>query len=179
MRLVLRKWHLSVSKLLRTAPLLQSLCCQSSRAQPFPPDSGMCAINHKLHALKHEQEKINGAYRRVFLSALGLVVKVGHHGPGPCQHAANEVNLLIQHTTGYNPIKAQFCACPGHPPRRIQFLLARWWPTSGKLPIAGATWDLLQWFYVLNMQCNINATDFSRSLELLTDAWRLSKMPVR
>ncbi|EEB97678.1 hypothetical protein MPER_02956, partial [Moniliophthora perniciosa FA553] len=60
-----------------------------------------------------------------------------------------------------------------------QLLELGWWPSSYKEPRSAASFNLLRFFHVNNLQGQIPPTDFYRALEQITDGTGLNTPPFR
>jgi hypothetical protein len=118
-------------------------------------------------------------WTRTSLRTLGLVVQLGHPLGYACPHPVKaDHKFMLMHTNGLHCVTIQFCHCRGHAPHRVQLLRNSWWPGSTIRPKTAASMDLLRTFQCLNLQGKINATNFYRGLEMLTDGTLLLTIPV-
>ncbi|KAF7797238.1 hypothetical protein EIP86_008430 [Pleurotus ostreatoroseus] len=128
-----------------------------------------------LHFIKVWQ---GGFFVKKTLFELGLVVSLGHRGRTVCLKSVSRT-LVIIHTNGIHKVNASFCDCQTSLEHRVQLMRQQWWPATSTDPRTCATFDVLRLFQHMNLQGHINAYDFYRSLENMTDAWHLEKLPDR
>jgi hypothetical protein len=118
-------------------------------------------------------------FRCVTLKDLGLCFQLGHPAGQFCLfHQSGHADFTVIASNGIYTINVNFCGCPDQPEPYVQLLKMRWWPS---MPIAlqtVATMDVLQVFYVLNLEACTPPTDFYNSLERITDGQGLMSIPV-
>lgn len=105
---------------------------------------------------------------RAALSELGLRIQLGHRHGEPCQLQSEERELTIIDCNGLHEVKVVFCHCQALADYR-QLLRVCWWPATPIQPRTAFTFNVLRQFHYQNLQGNITAFDFYRSLEFITD----------
>lgn len=111
----------------------------------------------------------NGAmFVRATLTGLGLRLQLGHRVGGLCHNRSEERDLTVLHTNGHHELKVRFCHCQVVEEYQ-QLLRIRWWPATPIAPRSAFTFNVLRQWHYQNLQGNISAFDFYRSLEFLTD----------
>lgn len=105
---------------------------------------------------------------RVTLAGLGLWLQLGHRVGGLCHNRSEERDLTVLHTNGHHELKVCFCHCQTVEEYQ-QLLRMRWWPATPLAPRSAFTFNVLRQWHYQNLQGNISAFDFYRSLEFLTD----------
>lgn len=131
------------------------------------------------HPSFQEWDELQGCFLRRTLSSLGLVVQLGHPSGLPCNAPRpGHKHFVVIHATGIRKIRVQFCGCKDASARHVQLLRYGWFPGSVGDPQTAATLQCLRDFHVKNLQSAKSAYDYYASLELLTDAARLSAIPV-
>ncbi|KAI0323435.1 hypothetical protein GY45DRAFT_1264569, partial [Cubamyces sp. BRFM 1775] len=120
----------------------------------------------------HRPEQWNGAYFvPIKLSALGLVITLGHDG-GRCPDPSPPSDVLVYHVNGYHTVRVTLCTCTtthSEPlPAWKQFLRADWLPATTTRPSTAFTYDVLDLFHNLTHQSKINAYDFYHTLHRRT-----------
>lgn len=74
--------------------------------------------------------------------------------------------------SGFHCVNFDFCDCGLGPPRYIQLLRARLFPTSTERPQTAYTFDILDTFLELSLQGKTNTYDFFIAIVLKTDKSR-------
>lgn len=123
---------------------------------------------------------MGGFFRRVSLRDLGLRVQFGHSGGEVCMHKqAGHQNFVVIHVNGIHRVAVDFCGCKVGFDRFRQVLRMSWWPATPLEPQSCATMELLRLFHIMNLQGRINAFDFYKGLEAMSDPSKLYPLPVR
>ena len=123
-------------------------------------------------------------WHRVPLTALGVVLYVGHEGH-PCSYVRTDPRPMhVVSTHGVHNIKIGFCACPdpstGSPrPDAVQLLASGFWPASWDRPQTVFTIQVLKDFTLLSNQAHVNAHDYYEVLRRKTDNVGSHKVTVR
>lgn len=113
------------------------------------------------------------------LFKLGLIIQLGHDRGSDCTlPEKGHPNFMVMHVNGLHRVSVSFCGCKLHLTHRVQLLRASWWPATPFNPQTCATLEVLRHFQYLNLQGKISPFNYYRSLELLTDAPRLTGLPV-
>lgn len=76
--------------------------------------------------------------------------------------------ITIIHTTGVHFLKAKFCQCPNSAPRRVQMLEASLYPATKRRPRTVFTFQVLDDFYLENLECKTPARNFYSKIRRLT-----------
>ncbi|KAH9884045.1 hypothetical protein C8Q73DRAFT_661408, partial [Cubamyces lactineus] len=139
--------------------------------RPRPLCSACILINHRDAPL-HRPEFWNGSYfEPAELSALGLVVELGHDG-NQCPDPSPLADILVYHVNGYHKVRVSTCTCTkthSEPlPAWQQFLRADWFPATTTRPSTAFTFDVLDLFHHLTHQSKANAYDFFHTLHRRT-----------
>ncbi|KAG6836043.1 hypothetical protein H0H93_012007 [Arthromyces matolae] len=108
-----------------------------------------------------------------------MIFQLGHGGLSCPFAQPGHKDFVLLHVNGIHTFQINYCGCnPEYQPYQ-QLLDVAWFPATPLEPQTAATFDVLRQFHVLNLQGKVSGYDFYKSLELLTDASRLSKMPDR
>lgn len=123
-------------------------------------------------------QRWNGtSFQRATLFDLGLCVQLRHRAGAVCPSCVQR-RLTVIHTNGIHQTSVYFCECNSKFTHRQQLLQAGWWPATPLDPQTVATFDVLRQFQYQNLQGNITAYDFYRALEIQTDGYLLTRLPV-
>ncbi|KAJ3527182.1 hypothetical protein NM688_g8162 [Phlebia brevispora] len=137
---------------------------------------GCMVTEHTRHPLHRVESWTGTQFVRNTLTALGLRLQLGHRLGEPCQNHSEARELMVIDVNGIHELKVAFCGCRPVEEYR-QLLQLRWWPATPLLPRTAFTFNLLRQFHYQNLQGNITAFDFYRSLEFLTDGRLSSAIP--
>ncbi|KAJ7074440.1 hypothetical protein C8F01DRAFT_1242680 [Mycena amicta] len=118
---------------------------------------------------------------------LGMVYQLGHHGfecMSPAQCSPDRPwTLTVMDLGGIMKVDVRFCGCSDslrHPHNHLSQLMDNgWFPATTIDPSTCATYVLLEHFRLLKVVANVNANDFVRTLERLTDATHTKKVADR
>ncbi|KAF7317928.1 CxC2 domain-containing protein [Mycena kentingensis (nom. inval.)] len=119
---------------------------------------------------------------------LGMVYQLGHHGlacvnPEALKGKGQRKKMVVLDIGGIFEIDIQYCACGDrllHRHGHVSQLLGNgWYPATTIEPSTCATFRLLEYFRRLKVGSNVNANDFVRTLERLTNATATRKVPER
>ncbi|KAF7793620.1 hypothetical protein EIP86_004734 [Pleurotus ostreatoroseus] len=149
--------------------------------QPEEIDHEATGIKIRARSQKKRYESTvwtDNHFVRKSLYDLELVVQLGHEGRGSCLQSVLR-QLVVIHTNGIHKVHANFCECQPGLERRVQLMRQGWWPATSTEPRTCATFDALRLFHHVNLQGHLNAFDFYRALENMTDPWHLEKLPDR
>ncbi|KAI0056878.1 hypothetical protein BV25DRAFT_1920621 [Artomyces pyxidatus] len=144
-----------------------------------------CAVRAHAANPLHVLERWTGAFfERVPLAKLGpgLDVQLMHSPGSVCGHRQRaREDFTVLHTNGVHLVNLYFCGCglSSGIERRQQLLRMGWWPATPVDPQSAATFQCMDTFHLLSLQGKVTGYDFYKSLELLTDASGLSKVPDR
>ncbi|KII83256.1 hypothetical protein PLICRDRAFT_119572 [Plicaturopsis crispa FD-325 SS-3] len=140
-----------------------------------------CIIErHRCLPLHIVEGWVGGFFRRVSLRDLGLRVQFGHSGGEVCMHKqAGHQNFVVIHVNGIHRVAVDFCGCKVGFDRFRQVLRMSWWPATPLEPQSCATMELLRLFHIMNLQGRINAFDFYKGLEAMSDPSKLYPLPDR
>lgn len=111
------------------------------------------------------------------LRNLGLQIHVGHKPGFACPQKKLRL-LTVLHTNGIHQFDVHYCECDAAAEHWIQLIRQQWYPATPIDPETCATFEVMRDFHVKNLQGNITAYDYYRSLEMLTDGWQRTKLPV-
>ncbi|KAJ7019395.1 hypothetical protein C8F04DRAFT_1214342 [Mycena alexandri] len=119
-------------------------------------------------------------FKRVGLSTLGLVVQLGHTPGAACPTMRRgRYKFTLIDVNGLHNVAVQFCECDSRITHRQQLMRVCWWPATARDPSTCATFNVIRLFQNMNCLGKISSYHFLRSLELLTNADRLSPTPNR
>lgn len=128
------------------------------------------------------QEWTGAFFRDESLRNLGQTIQLGHHPGHMCTSPQRCTRpFTVVHNNGLHQIDILFCGCNlttihGN---RVQQLLRRClFPATKTDPQSGATFSLLESAHVLSVQSKLSLYDFYISIEMLTDATRVSGIKV-
>jgi hypothetical protein len=119
-------------------------------------------------------------WKDVSLQSLGIVYQLGHGGQ-PCKVPAEMVcTMVVIHTNGVHTVRYRYCGCDlsDHANNLQQLLRNSWYPASTIDPATCATFDALEVYRLLNVIGNINVHDYVGTLERLSDATKIRRVPV-
>ncbi|PPQ95982.1 hypothetical protein CVT26_016198 [Gymnopilus dilepis] len=142
----------------------------------------VCIRNdHGLSPWHHIEEWLGTHFRRASLASLGFRLLLGHHGKrcanrGPVSAPRN---MIIVHTNGFHHIPVEFCACTGSSSSFYQLVDADLFPATLEKPETAFTFELLDTFQKLSLRSKINAYDYHRALQEMTDAACVRDVPNR
>jgi CxC2 like cysteine cluster associated with KDZ transposases len=132
-----------------------------------------------LPLMLRTQEWNGEFFERRSLSALGLVIQLGHPVGTTCMKAQKgHKDFVLIDVTGIHTIVVNFCQCDTRLEKRQQLMRVCWWPVTARNPQTCATFAVVRLFRMLNCLGKVSAHDFLRSLELLTNNDGLSPVPV-
>ncbi|KAI0083018.1 hypothetical protein BDY19DRAFT_901053, partial [Irpex rosettiformis] len=129
--------------------------------------------DHRCRCL-HAVERWNGKYfERTSLSALGLIVHLGHHGE-KCPNAGRQVDkFIVGHVNGFHEVNVIFCACvsehDGLVPDWAQLMRYGWFPATRQRIATAFTFRMLEFFHELTLQAKTSLHDFHKTLSRITD----------
>ena len=78
--------------------------------------------------------------------------------------------MVIGHVNGFHEVFVEFCACNGSQKQPYQLINSNLFPATLEKPETAFTFELLDTFQKLNLRSKINAYDYHRSLQEMTDA---------
>ena len=110
---------------------------------------------------------------------MGLVYQLGHGGL-PCPSPENGTrNMTVLDANGIHWVSFTYCDCcaPYSPPNIQQLMRAGWYPATTTDPRTCATFNVLDLYRLLNVQANVNALDFIKTLINLSDATGTTNLP--
>ncbi|KAJ7026219.1 hypothetical protein C8F04DRAFT_1268392 [Mycena alexandri] len=141
-----------------------------------------CVRTHHATQPFHVLKEWNGHFwRRATLQGLKLVYQLGHGGlPCPRPEAVTRTMVVI-HTNGLHTVDYRYCSCDlaDRANNLQQLQRSEWYPATTVDPASCATYQCLDLYRMLNVVGNINVHDFVGSLERLTDATKITKLPDR
>lgn len=117
------------------------------------------------------------SFTRTTLTKLGQCIQLGHRvGVACCERLQRKITIL--HCNGIHEVLVYFCECEPRVSHRQQLLQVGWWPATPLDPQTVATFEVLRQFQYQNLQGNITAYDFYKALEMQTDAYQVTQLPV-
>ncbi|KAJ7107309.1 hypothetical protein C8R43DRAFT_905798 [Mycena crocata] len=131
-----------------------------------------------LHVLKEWSRTF---WKDITLQALEVVYQMGH-GELPCVSPDHVIrSMVVIHVNGLHIIDFQYCGCDlsDYGLNIYQCMRNLWYPATLVEPATCATFETLELFRLLNVVGNMNVHDFVGSLERLTDATRIKRVPDR
>ncbi|KAJ7439189.1 hypothetical protein B0H11DRAFT_1752144 [Mycena galericulata] len=179
---ILRRAALGNWTLKQTCALCQKLVANS--AETFVPcfrctDCGEflqcreCCLDRHASSPLHSLQEWTGRYwKDTTLKALGLIYQLGHGG-FKCKFPEPTVRtLVVIDTSAIHTIRYRFCGCAlsDSANNLCQLLRNAWYPATKTDPDTCATFNVLEFFRLLNVGGDINAHNFIGALERKTDA---------
>ena len=136
-----------------------------------------------FYSANASQEWTGTFFRKSTLRALGHKVQLGHQPGDTCTSPQRSTRpFTVLHTNGIHQIDIWFCGCDLaalHGDRVQQLLWRRLFPATSTDPQTGSTFALLEYAHVLSVQSKLSLYDFYLSIEIITDATRVSGVKVR
>lgn len=86
--------------------------------------------------------------------------------------------ITVVHTTGVHFLKAKFCRCPNALARQFQLLDAGLYPATQRRPRTAFTFQVLDDFYIENLECKTPALNYYSKLRRLTSSLFPHLVPV-
>ena len=86
--------------------------------------------------------------------------------------------LVFVHTTGVHYLPVQFCCCPSSPRRHLQLLATGLYPATVRQPRTAFTFEVLNDFYLENLECKTTARNFYSKLKRRTSSIFPNLIPV-
>lgn len=176
--------------LFRTIPLyrlhvgvhtMRRLYRQPASAQPVPQNSGT-SISWHFDSTNALQEWTGSFFQKDTLQNLGQRVQLGHPLGDTCTSPQRSTRLFtVLHTNGIHQIDVWFCGCnltAIHGDRVQQLLRRRLFPATTTDPQTASSFALLESSHVLSVQSKLSLYDLYISIEILTDATRVSGVKV-
>ncbi|KAJ7458364.1 hypothetical protein B0H11DRAFT_1737877 [Mycena galericulata] len=147
----------------RTRHQLNPLHCVKEWTGEFWTEARLCGMT---------PERLGG------LKGVGLVYQLGHHG-FPCSFPGAQRSMVVMDVTGIFTLDVRYCGCEkAERSNNLDQLLGNaWYPASTIDPGTCATFQVLEFFRLLNVVGNVTAHDFVGTLERLTDPLRLYSVP--
>ncbi|KAA1479943.1 hypothetical protein DENSPDRAFT_743739, partial [Dentipellis sp. KUC8613] len=131
-----------------------------------------CIVEYHSAMPLHRIERWTGSqYTRYSLAEAGLTMHLGHDGL-QCPNPRPRDGLMhVIDSMGFHSVAIVYCGCEqlGTHHAFVQLLRAGWVPATINRPQTVVTLSCLKLFQKLNLQGRINAYDFYRSLEAITD----------
>ena len=87
-------------------------------------------------------------------------------------------NFTVVDISGVHKLHVTFCGCIGHPPYHIQLLRDSWFPASLEHPETAFSFELLNFFQILNHHGKVSAYDFYSAVHNICDNTGLANLPV-
>lgn len=76
--------------------------------------------------------------------------------------------ITVVHTTGVHHLAVQYCQCPGRSDRHLQLLESGLYPASVRKPKTVFTFQLLDDYYLENLECKTPARNYYAKIRRLT-----------
>ncbi|KAF8057825.1 hypothetical protein FPV67DRAFT_1455922 [Lyophyllum atratum] len=193
---VTRTVHEPVQKRPRTSPLPQMTVQPEASTQPSAPTEEQqkkpprkqshllckeCIVAaHQHHPFHFLDEWIGTFFRRVELSELDFVIRLGHH-TGRCpNHPASKPPraTIVIHVNGVHRTLIEYCYCKVVPDAE-QLVRARLFPATMKHPETAMTFAVLKHFHISNLTSKKSAYDYAKTFTSLTNNAFPHKVPDR
>ncbi|KAJ7715461.1 hypothetical protein B0H16DRAFT_1667065 [Mycena metata] len=171
-------------------PDLKCGCCSArapsrffrcSDCATFVQCEGCVRTRHGSQPLHLLKEWTGSFWKNITLQDLQVVFQVGHGGlscpaPDPVPR-----RMVVLHPNGIHTVNYRYCQCDlsARANNLQQLLRTGWYPATTVDPATCATFQCLDLYRMLNVVGNINVHDFVGSLERLTDATKITKIPDR
>jgi CxC2 like cysteine cluster associated with KDZ transposases len=118
----------------------------------------------------HIERWEDGAFLRTTLADLGHQVTLGHHGQQCPAHSLASFSMVnIVHTNGIHSIGITYCCCPNTSSLADQLVQHQIFPATEVVPCTVFTFEVLQYFQMLNMGGKTAMHDYIYCLQMLTD----------
>ncbi|KAJ7081651.1 hypothetical protein B0H15DRAFT_924210 [Mycena belliarum] len=188
--------HTFLDELLRREGLAHVLsdpkcdCCTMGTGSPrllrcedcgtFIQCANCILVRHALEPLHVVKEWKGGFWAETTLQDLGLVYQLGHGGL-PCERPGVARNMVVIHTNGIHSVRLNECGCDAsdHANNLETLLRHSWYPATTVDPATCATFQALDLYRLLNVVGNINVHDYVGTLERLTSASKVKRVPDR
>jgi hypothetical protein len=122
--------------------------------------------SHLMPCLLSNLQKWNGLFfEKATLKSLGLRIQLGHAG-GVCslpQPAYNDDFVVID-ADGIHEVGLNYCGCQQSPPKTVQLLQSRLFPSTVIDPKTAATFRVLESFQMLAFTSKVSAYEFYQAL---------------
>ena len=119
-------------------------------------------------------QKWNGKFfERTNLTALGLIVQLGHDPSDTCAHPSRLHDLMVFDQGGVHRLVVRYCKCGNMGksiPKYVQLQRKRWFPATFERPSTVFTYKLLNFFHTLQNRNKCNPYDFYHTIVQLCDA---------
>jgi hypothetical protein len=86
--------------------------------------------------------------------------------------------MVIVHVNGFHYVSVSFCVCDSSATPPYQLIDADLFPATLEQPETAFTFELLDTFQKLSLRSKINAYDYHRSLQEMTNAAFIQDVPV-
>lgn len=105
---------------------------------------------------------------------------MGHVDGSKCPHPDNAFNndFTVIDSDGIHEVSLNYCSCPQSPPKLVQLLRARLFPSTVIDPRTAATFRVLETFQMLTFTSKVSGYEYYRSLARRTDNTGISLPPV-
>ena len=128
------------------------------------------------------QEWTGAFFRKSSLRSVGQKVQLGHEPGDACTSPQRSTRpFTVIHINGIHLVDVWFCGCDlagNHGDRVEQLLRRRLFPATTTDPQTASTFALLEYAHVLSVQSKLSLYDLYISIEILTDAARVSGIKV-
>ena len=112
-------------------------------------------------------------FEETTLTALGLVIQLGHEVGDTCNHPSHLHDLMVFNLSGVHHLVVRYCGCSNMGesiPKDTQILRARWFPATTDRPSTAFTFNLLGYFHNLQNRNKCNPYNFYHTIIQQTDA---------
>jgi len=159
---------------------LQRLHRFTTSGRPSPHHSGKFAVMLLWSTGSHASQTWDGHFfKDTALTALGLVIQLGHQVGHTCPSPTPLRDLMVFDLSGAHRLVVRYCDCINAPARHIQLLRGRWFPATIDRPSTAFAFDILDFFHKLQDQNKCNPCDFYNAIIQRTDAAGLNPEIVR
>ena len=135
-----------------------------------------------LALLTYLQEWTGSFFRKESLRNLGLKIQLGHYPGDTCTSPQRSTRpFTVIHSNGIHQVDVLFCGCnlaARHGDRVQQLLRRRLFPSTTTDPQSASTFAVLEYAHILSVQSKLSLYDYYESVEILTDATRVSGIKV-
>jgi hypothetical protein len=145
------------------------------------PSCQDCILVSHQHLPFHRIEEWGGThFARKELSALGLIIFLGHHTlrcPNSPPKSEGRPTVIV-HTNGIHHTQIEYCHCSTAPTEALQLTSSGFFPATMDRPETAFTFALLKNFHVHTLTSKKSAYDFVSALQKLTDNAFPQRIPV-
>jgi len=115
-------------------------------------------------------DPLAGCFRRTSLSALGLILMLGHRNQSSsCPTPGATGSVTVIHSNGMHDLSVQFCGCTDSKSPDLQLFAFRLFPATVNLPQTAFSFEVLEQFRFLHLEGKTSVYTFMKSISRLTD----------